>query len=431
MESSARRLRADGEAVMRHLCVLVSALALGACAQRPPNTAASLPDAAAARSLAANESGNGAQVDFADQRIRGEEVVALASKAPSGGGGLFGFAGGSSSPSPTVQLPSGADATTERGEMIDIEARFAVQCDAVTKCAARFRDLVQKSGGRVTVDEANAGKETEVTFEARVPAEKFDAFEGGLVGLGAVQAREIKKRDVSKEYHDSELLLHERDAARQRYEELLKEAKNVEETLKVEQQLERLRTEIDRIKGDMLWLKDRVASATVRVRFVPSATSEDAVFAPTATLYPTLRTDMMFDLRSETQRVGYVGGGFSVEFKPFARAIAFDFDIARAALADKPTSSEWAYTFLVGLDLYSDLLGGGRRKFLNPYLGFRVGYSITEGLGDFAFGGVLGVDLVKTKAVLVDVGARVLGLVGNDEGPHVAVGPSASFSFAF
>lgn len=174
-----------------------------------------------------------------------------------------------------------------------------------------------------------------------------------------------------------------------------------------------------------------MASATIRVRFFPSATSEDAVFAPTATLFPTLRTTMMFDLRSETQRIGYVGGGLSLQFKPFARAITLDFDVARAAVADKPTFSDWSYTFLVGLDLYSDLLGGGRRKFVNPYLGFRVGYSISEGAGDFAFGGVVGIDVIKTKVVLLDVGARVLGLVGNDQGPHVAMGPSASFSFAF
>jgi len=342
-------------------------------------------------------------------------------------GSLTGGSGASATP--TVQLP--AANAPEKGEMIDIEARYAVQCDAVTKCAASFRDLVARSGGRITVDDANADKETQVTFEVRVPADRFDSFAAGLTGLGAVQARDVRRKDVSKEYHDSELLLHERDAARQRYEDLLKDAKTVEDTLKIEQQLERLRTEIDRIKGDMLWLKDRVADATVSVRFFPSATSEDAVFAPTATLYPTLRTSMMFDLRSETQRIGYVGGGFSVQFKPFARALTFDVDIARAAVADKASVSDWSYTFLTGLDLYSDLLGGGRRKFLNPYLGFRLGYAISEGAGDFAFGGVVGVDIVKTKAVLFDVGARVLGLVGSDAGPHAQVGPAAQFSVAF
>lgn len=413
---------------MRQSFVFFSACALAACASREPQSPASLPAAAEARSLAAYSPGStGVQPSPPPQ---GDvATVALESAPPSRG--LFSFMSGSTSGSltPTSQLPG--EATAEQGEMIDIEARYAIQCDAVTECAAKFRELVPKYGGRITVDEGTAGKETEVTFEVRVPAEKFEPFASGVVGLGAMSARDVRRRDVSKEYHDSELLLRERRATRDRFEELLKEAKDVPQTLQVEQQLERLRTEIDRIEGDMRWLKDRVAEATVRVKFSPSATSQDAVFAPTATLYPTLRTTMMFDLRSETQRIGYVGGGFSVQFKPFARAVTLDFDMARAALADKPTSSDWAYDFLVGLDLYSDLLGGGRRKFLNPYLGFRLGYAITEGNGDLAFGGVLGVDIVKTKAILFDISARVLGMVGNDQGPHVQVGPMAQFSVAF
>ena len=404
-----------------------AALAVVGCARPRANSPASLPSGADGRSLAADDTGSA--VVPATMPVQ-NEVVALEARSAPSVASVLGFGGsGSSSNVPTAQLPTAA--STERGEMIDIEARFSVQCDSVNACAAKFRDLIAKTGGRITVDDANVEKDTEATFEARVPAERFEGFSQGLAGIGPVQARDIRRRDVSKQYHDSELLLHERDAARERYEELLKQAKDVPQTLQVEQQLERLRNEIDRIKGDLLWLKDRVASATIRVRFFPSATSEDAVFAPTATLFPTLRTTMMFDLRSETQRIGYVGGGLSLQFKPFARAITLDFDVARAAVADKPTFSDWSYTFLVGLDLYSDLLGGGRRKFVNPYLGFRVGYSISEGAGDFAFGGVVGIDVIKTKVVLLDVGARVLGLVGNDQGPHVAMGPSASFSFAF
>ncbi|HEY1955738.1 MAG TPA: DUF4349 domain-containing protein [Polyangiaceae bacterium] len=408
---------------MRQSFVFFSACALAACARQEPQSPASLPNPADARTLAAYSPGSATGVQQA-------EIAAVQTESAPAANKLFSFMSSTvASSTPTAQLPS--EATSEQGEMIDIEARYSIQCDAVTKCAANFRELVPKWGGRITVDEGTTDKETEVTFEARIPAEKFESFAGGLGGLGATAARDVRRRDVSKEYHDSELLLRERRATRDRFEELLKEAKDVPQTLQVEQQLERLRTEIDRIEGDMRWLKDRVAEATVRVKFVPSSSSEDAVFAPTATLFPTLRATMMFDLRSETQRIGYVGGGFSLEFKPFARAITIDVDMARAALADKPTSSEWAYTFLLGLDLYSDLLGGGRRKFLNPYLGFRVGYAITEGSGDLAFGGVVGLDLVKTKAVLLDIGARVLGLVGNDQGPHVQVGPAVQFSVAF
>jgi hypothetical protein len=32
---------------------------------------------------------------------------------------------------------------------------------------------------------------------------------------------------------------------------------------------------------------------------------------------------------------------------------------------------------------------------------------------------------------LLDLNARVLGMVGNDQGPHVAIGPNLNFAFAF
>lgn len=413
---------------MRCTCALVSALALTACAHDRHTSVTALPNAVDGRSLASDEP-LGATVIPQGESVSASQVVALESAPRSSS--LFSFGGGSAAGASgnTSELPTAPGATS--GEMIDIEARFAVQCEIVAECAERFRALVRDSGGRTTSDEANAGEKTEVTFEVRIPTGKFETFEGALAKLGGVQARDIKRRDVGKQYHDSELLLHERQAALARYEQLLKDAKNVAETMQVEQQLDRIRNEVDRIHGDMKWLEDRVASATARVRFFPSSTAEDAVFAPTATLYPTLRATMLFDLRSETQRYGYLGGGFSVQFKPFARAVTFDFDIAHAAMTDRPTGSDYAYMFLVGIDLYSELLGGGRRKFGNPYLGFRTGYAITNGLGDFAFGGVVGVDLIKTKAVLLDFNARVLGFVGNEEGPHIAIGPNVDFSIAF
>ena len=414
---------------LRHTCAFFAlALSLSACAADRKEAASPLPGGASGRSLASNETPAGTG---ASGRTMSDDAQVVALEAsPVRAKSFFSFSGGSSSGAITTQLPSGSTQQAA-GEMIDIEARFAIQCDSVAKCADHFRTQVLDLGGRITSDESNSGNKTEVTFEVRIPTDRFEGFAGSLSKIGAISARDIKRRDVSKEYHDSELLLREREAEFARYQELLKEAKDVPQTLQVEQQLSRLRTEIDRIKGDLVWLKDRVAMATVRARIYPSAISDDAVFAPTATFYPTLRTSLLFDLRSETQRTGYFGGGFSIQFNQLLRDFAFDVDIARAVVADKPTSSDWAYTFLTGFDLYSELLGGGKRKFMNPFIGFRFGLAITEGLTDFAFGGTVGVDIVKTKAVLLDLHARVLGLVGNEQGPHVMVGPAIDLSFAF
>jgi hypothetical protein len=372
-------------------------------------------------------------VDVSARVYASEESVASSSTG-SLVGGLF----GSAPSAPTPQLPPGSNPTNgDPQEMIEVEARLAIQCESVTKAATSFRQLARASGATITLDEASAGTtSTEVTFEVRVPMASYERFVDAFGALGIVRAREVKARDVAKEYHDAQLLLRNQEAAMKRYEDLLATAHAVAEVLEIERQLERLRAEIDRIKGDIAWMKDRVARATIRVRFYPSTMANDAVFAPEATLYPGLRAEALVDLRDETQRAGYAGGGLSLQFKralgiTFGRAFTIDFDLARSAFGDRPSRSKYAYLALLGSDFYSDLLGGGRRTFLNPYLGWRAGYAQTEGHGDLAIGGVLGLDLVKTSALLIDLHVRVLALAGSELGPHLAVGPGLGANVAF
>jgi len=83
------------------------------------------------------------------------------------------------------------------------------------------------------------------------------------------------------------------------------------------------------------------------------------------------------------------------------------------------------------VDLYSDLLGGGRRRFFNPYIGFRAGYAQSGGSGDLAVGGLIAADLWKSKNALLELGVRALALIGNDRGAHLMIGPHLAFDFAF
>ncbi|MEA2750792.1 MAG: hypothetical protein QOI41_4935, partial [Myxococcales bacterium] len=84
-----------------------------------------------------------------------------------------------------------------------------------------------------------------------------------------------------------------------------------------------------------------------------------------------------------------------------------------------------------GFDLYSDALQAGRRRWLNPYLGARVGFSQTQDRGDFAAAGVFGLEIFKTSALMIDVQARAMALVGNPDGPHAGIQPSLGFDLGF
>jgi hypothetical protein len=64
-------------------------------------------------------------------------------------------------------------------------------------------------------------------------------------------------------------------------------------------------------------------------------------------------------------------------------------------------------------------------------IGARVGFSQTQDRGDFAAAGVFGLEIFKTSALMVDLQARALALVGNPDGPHAGVQPSLGFDLDF
>jgi hypothetical protein len=83
-----------------------------------------------------------------------------------------------------------------------------------------------------------------------------------------------------------------------------------------------------------------------------------------------------------------------------------------------------------GGDLYSDFLGGGQRRFLNPYLGLRAGYARITAANYFAGGGTIGVELFKSRYATIDTDLRVLGLFGSP-GSELGLEPTLGANVAF
>ena len=99
----------------------------------------------------------------------------------------------------------------------------------------------------------------------RLPAAALDHSLERIATYGKVTDRSISGQDVTEEYRDVGIRLDNAERSRQRYLELLAKAQNVEETLLVERELERLTETIDRLKGRQQLLDNQEAFATVRV----------------------------------------------------------------------------------------------------------------------------------------------------------------------
>jgi hypothetical protein len=88
-------------------------------------------------------------------------------------------------------------------------------------------------------------------------------------------------------------------------------------------------------------------------------------------------------------------------------------------------------TASLGVELYSNLLGAGRRPFLNPYFGFRAGYANRFGDDAVTAGGSLGLELVRTELFFVALDARAFALLGMDGGTELLFQPGAVLHVAY
>lgn len=108
----------------------------------------------------------------------------------------------------------------------------------------------------------------------RVPAEKFRDALDALKKLGDVLRLDWAAQDVGEEYRDLQIRLKNNIEMRERLLVMLAGAKEIEDALSVEQQLERITLEIERINGQLRSLQDRLAYSTISIQFSPIAVTQ-------------------------------------------------------------------------------------------------------------------------------------------------------------
>lgn len=399
-----------------------------------PSTALQAPDA----SLSLVPGSAGGTADYA-ARMQVAEVYSVQSVR--GVSALNAGSTGATAPPAPPSLPAqqGAGATAAgpvRKEMREREARLAIEVDDVPVADSRLQALIVAFHGEIVSDNVSiGGARSEATIVARVPDADLDPLLARSGDVGVLSAKDVSMRDVGKEYFDAQVLERNLVDELARTQELLKSATSLTDTLAVESHLEQLRTKLDQVRGNLQYMRDHVERAVLSVHLVAQG-AEGPIVRPEAGLFPSLRGSVALDWRRAGQPNGYAGGGVSLSLPsffgvPVSRGLAFDVDVLTQAFGGAPTGGNLAFLLMTGTDTYSDFFGGGRRTLFNPYLGWRVGYAQSEGMGDAALGVIVGVDLVKTPALLVPLQVEAVGMAGNANGPHGALMPSLGLVLAF
>jgi len=151
------------------------------------------------------------------------------------------------------------------GPMLIYRATLTMAVFETRKAIDAVEKLAKDSGGYLVSRE-------DQRITVRVPTGKFDGTLDKIGKLGDLLHRNVNVQDVTSEYTDTAIRLRNLEVMRDRLEELLKKANKVDDALAVERELQRVTSEIERLKGRLKLLRELISFSTITVEFQPRPT---------------------------------------------------------------------------------------------------------------------------------------------------------------
>jgi hypothetical protein len=161
---------------------------------------------------------------------------------------------------------SDADELTEDRKIVKTGS-ITLEVEDITETMDKVADIADELNGYVVSSykhEYERGVSGYISI--RVPAEEFDEAFDRLRQLAVdVPYETTTARDVTEEYVDLEAQLSNLLATEEQYLTLMEKAENVEDMLKVQNELSNVREEIERIEGRMKYLEQTSETSLIEV----------------------------------------------------------------------------------------------------------------------------------------------------------------------
>lgn len=132
-----------------------------------------------------------------------------------------------------------------------------------------FREKVRSFGGYVAQEEQNQSDyKIENTLVIKVPVDQFDNAVAQLTtNVTRINEKKISSQDVTSEFVDTKSRIEAKKQVRLRYMDLLKQAKNMEEILDVQSEINGIQEEIESATGRVEYLGHSSAYSTINLTY--------------------------------------------------------------------------------------------------------------------------------------------------------------------
>lgn len=162
--------------------------------------------------------------------------------------------------------PHAADANAQQSKQKIIkEGQIGLKVNDLEKSKKHIDELVMQNHGYYQ-KEGYDNKETELKYELkiRIPADAFDNFVAFIGTEGdKVLYKNINAHDVTEEYIDITTRLENKKAYLNRYQALLRQAKDMKDILEIEEKIRALEEEIESTTGRIRYIDDQVSFSTL------------------------------------------------------------------------------------------------------------------------------------------------------------------------
>ena len=147
------------------------------------------------------------------------------------------------------------------------DGRLGMDVRNLSASKTNIDTIVRKLGGYYDNESlSNNDYATAYDLKIRIPSDKFEILIAKIEsGEGEVSYKEIDARDVTEEFIDLETRLGNKQKYLTRYQELLRNAKNIKEILDIEEKIRVLEEEIESTTGRLKYLNDQVNYSTLEL----------------------------------------------------------------------------------------------------------------------------------------------------------------------
>jgi Domain of unknown function (DUF4349) len=148
-------------------------------------------------------------------------------------------------------------------------ADLHIEVNDFQRYTSRLHNAVKASGGYIAQEElTQSSGEIDNTVSIKVPVDRFDNL---LLQLPSDSDRLVEKKitseDVTMEFVDTKSKLETKKEVRERYLDLLKQARSMKDIIAIQNEINDIQEEMDQASGRITWLGHSAAYSTVNLRF--------------------------------------------------------------------------------------------------------------------------------------------------------------------